>query len=42
VVIGRLTVQANLPAKPPMAPLSSPLAPRLSLDDYLKSRGGPR
>jgi hypothetical protein len=37
VTIGRVEVRATLPASPRVA---RPTAPKLSLDDYLKSRGG--
>ena len=40
VVIGRVVVQAVLPPAPPLRAPTPPPAPMLSLEQYLKQRGG--
>ena len=42
VVIGRVTVQAVMPATPVARGASGPPSPKLSLDQYLERRGGRR
>jgi hypothetical protein len=40
ITIGRVELRAAPPPPAPAAPMRT--APRVSLDDYLQSRGGPR
>jgi hypothetical protein len=42
VSIGRIDVRAVAPAEKPQPKARPPLAPRLSLDDYLRRRDGDR